>query len=113
MLVLTRLITLIATAVLAVAVLFRSAPDYRMAVCVIVSVAAVTIVVRSLSTGKIVWAVLFLGVLGIFTPFRNSQFSNVHVSVLNLAALALFAASPIMLRRSTTAVVSSASPGKL
>lgn len=108
---LTRMMTLIATAVLAAAVLFRAAPDYRVPLCIVVSLAAVTIVIRSLSAGKIVWAVLFLGVLGIFTPFRSSQFSNVHVSVLDLVALALFAVSPIMLR--ATPAVAGAPQGRV
>ena len=78
--------TLLATAALAAAVLFRS-HDYRISVGVIVCLAALTLVVRSLSTGKFVLAVLFLGVLGVFTPFRSSQFSTLLVSVLDLATL--------------------------
>lgn len=105
--------TLIATAALAAAVLFRSAPDYRLAVCIIVSLAAVTLVVRSLSIGKIVSAALFLGVLAAFTPFRNSPFSQVLISILDLATLALFAASPMMLRKSTAPVIASVPQGKL
>jgi hypothetical protein len=110
---LTRLITLLATAALAAAVLFRFSHDYRISVCVIVSLAALTLAVRSLSTGKLLSALLFLGVLGVFTPFRSSQFSNVFVSILDLATLALFAASPMMLRVSRTPAVTVAPQGKL
>ena len=105
--------TLLATAALAAAVLFRFSHDYRISVCVIVCLAALTIAVRSLSTGKLVWALIFLVVLGIFTPFRSSQFSNVLVSILDLATLALFAASPMMLRVSTTLAVTGAPQGRL
>jgi hypothetical protein len=105
--------TLLATAVLAAAVLFRFSHDYRVSVCIVVSLAALTLVVRSLSTGKLVWALLFVGVLGIFTPFRSRQLSTVLVSVLDLATLALFAVSPMMLRQSRTSAVTVATPGKL
>lgn len=105
--------TLLATAALAVAVLFRSSPDYRFSLSVIVSLAALTLVVRSLSTGKLWWALIFLGVLGIFTPFRSGQFSTVLVSILDLATLALFAASPMMLRQARAQVISPVTRGKL
>jgi hypothetical protein len=110
---LTRLMTLLATAVLAAAVLFRFSHDYRITVCIVVSLAALTLVVRSLSTGKLVWALLFVGVLGIFTPFRSRQLSTVLVSILDLATLALFAVSPMMLRQSRASAVTVATPGKL
>jgi Ca2+/Na+ antiporter len=105
--------TLVATAALAASGLFRSSPDYRMPVCIIVSMAAVMLAVRSFFTGKIVYALLFLAILGIFTPFRSSQFSPVLVSILDLATLALFAVSPMILRKSRTPVVTSAPPEKL
>jgi hypothetical protein len=105
--------TLLATAALAAAVLFRLSHDYRVSLSVIVSLAALTLVVRSLSTGKLVWALIFLVVLGIFTPFRSGQFSTAIVSILDLATLALFAASPMMLRQSRAPAVSSAMQGKL
>jgi hypothetical protein len=98
--VLTRLTTFIAIATLAVAVLFYSSTDQWMPICVVVSVASIVLVLRSLFTGKVVIAMLFLGVLGLFTPFRNSPFSHVVVSIFHLATLALFAVSPIMLRKS-------------
>ncbi len=94
-----RLVTLIATAALVFAVLFRSSPDYRMAICIIVSLATVTLSARSFLTGKLVWGLLFLGILGIFTPFQRGQFSHLLISVLDMATLALFAASPLILRR--------------
>jgi hypothetical protein len=101
---LTRLLTLIATAALAGAVLFRPSFDYRTAVCVVVSVATTTLAVRSLFTGKIAWAVVFVGVLGVFTPFQRLQFSSqLLLSVLDMATMALFAASPLIFRKSTQA----------
>jgi len=94
-----RLITLSAIATLAFAVLFRSSPDYRMAICIIVSLATITLSIHSFLTGKLVWGLLFLGVLGIFTPFQRGQFSHVLISVLDMATLALFAVSPLILRK--------------
>ena len=107
----TRLITLIATLALAAAVLFSSPSDYRMALCITVSVAATTVALRSLFSGKLVGAVLFVGVLGIFTPFLLSPFSHVLRSILDMATLALFAASPLMLRKSTMTVATSTPQG--
>jgi hypothetical protein len=100
--------TLLATAALAAAVLFRWSHDYRLSLSVIVCLAALTLVVRSLSTGKLVLALIFLG---IFTPFRSGQFSTAVVSVLDLATLALFAASPMMLRQSRVPAISSSTQG--
>jgi len=98
---LTRVITLIATITLAAAVLFRSPSDFRMGVCIIVSVAATAVVIRSFFTGKFVWTLLFLGVLGLFTPFHRTQFSHSLISILDMATLALLAASPIILGTSS------------
>ena len=101
----TRLITLIATLILAAAVLFRSPSDFRLEVCIIVSGTAAILAVRTLFTGKLVWTLLFLGVLGIFTPFQRTQFSHLVISVLDMATLALFAASLIILGKSTRPLV--------
>jgi hypothetical protein len=87
--------TLIATASLTAAVLFRSPSDFRIGVCIIVSAAATPLAVRSLFTDKLVWTLLFLGVLGIFTPFHRTQFSHLLISIIDMATLALLAASPI------------------
>jgi len=103
--ILARLMTLVATVTLAAAVLFRSPSDFRMSVCVIVSVAAAAVVIRSLTTGKFVWTLLFLGVLGILTPFHRPQFSHLIISMLDMATLALLAASPISLGKSTSLFV--------
>jgi len=108
----TRFIRLIATLTLAAAVLFRFPSDYRMGVCVIVSVATTMLAFRCLFTGRSLLALLFLGIRGIFTPQR-SQFSHVLISILDMATLALFAVSPLMLRKSTMTVVSSGPQGKL
>jgi type IV secretory pathway VirB2 component (pilin) len=97
--------TVIAIAALAITVLFRLSSDSRMAVCILVSVATITLALRSLLTGKIVWALLFLSVLGVFTPFQRPQFSNLLISVLDMATLALFAASPMILRKPIRPVV--------
>jgi hypothetical protein len=97
--------TLCATLTLAVVVLLGSPSDYRIAVCVIVSLAAITLAVRSLFSGKLVWILVFLGVLGVFTPFQHIGFSHTAVSILDMAALALFATSPLLLRKSNKRVV--------
>lgn len=109
----TRLITLIAIATLAAAVLFRPPTDFRMAVCIIVSLAATALAVRGLFVGKPVWTLLFLGVLGIFTPFHPSQFSRFFISVLDMATLALLAASPLVLGKSASPLVLKHLQGKL
>ena len=70
--------------------------------CIIVSVAAVTIVIRSMVHGKLVWALPFLGVLAVFTPFHQTQFSYLISSILDMATLALLAASPIILGKSSS-----------
>jgi hypothetical protein len=98
---LARLMTLIATLTLAAAILFRSPSDFRMEVCLIVSVAAITLAVRSVFTGKLVWTLLFLGVVGVFAPLHRTQFSHLIISILDMMTLALFAASPIILGKST------------
>jgi len=95
--------TLIATATLAAAILFRSPSDFRMGLCVIVSLAAAAVVVRSFFTGKFMWTLPFLGVLGVFTPFHQPQFSQLVISIFDMATLALLAASPIILGKSTGA----------
>jgi hypothetical protein len=81
-------------------VLFRDSLDYRAPVCIIGSLAAVTFSVRALLTGKFVSALLFASVLGLFAPFHPTQFTCVRTSILDMATLALFAASPIMFRKS-------------
>ena len=103
--ILTRIVASIATWTLAVAVLFRSPSDFRMSVCIIVSLAATALAVRSLFTGKFLWAMLFLGVLGVFTPFHRTQFSHFVISMLDMATLALMAASPIILGKFTNPFV--------
>jgi hypothetical protein len=98
--ILTRLVTLISMATLALAVLWRSSPDYRMTVCFVVSAGAICLAVRSFSGGQFILGLLFLGALGVFTPFQSSQFSRALVPVLDMATLALFAASPLLIRKS-------------
>jgi hypothetical protein len=98
--ILRKFITLFTVATLAAAVLWRSSPDYRMAVEVVVSVGAIVLAVSALSAHKIIWGLVFLGLLGLFTPFRSSQFSSALVSTFDMLTLALFAASPIMFRKS-------------
>jgi hypothetical protein len=99
---LRKFITLLTVATLAAAVLWRSSPDYRMAVGVIVSVGAIVLAVQALSAHKFVLGVLFLGVLGVFTPFRSSQFSGALVSTFDMLTLALFAASPLVFGKPET-----------
>lgn len=69
--------------------------------------------VRAFSASKFMWGLVFLGVVGAFTPFRSGQFSHVYVSLLDLATLALFAISPIVFRKSRTPVVTSVPKGML
>lgn len=97
--------TLIATATLGAFVLFRYPSDFRMGLCIIVWLAAATVVVRSFITAKFMWTLLFLGVLDVFTPFHQTQFSDLVISMLDMATLALLAASPIILGRSTSPLV--------
>lgn len=98
---LTRMAALLATGALAFAVLFHSPPQHRMAVSIIVTLAAIVFVVRLILIGKSVWALPFLGILGVFTPFQVSGYSHQLISILDMASLALFAASPMILRKST------------
>jgi hypothetical protein len=109
--ILIRIVTLISMATLALAVLWRSAPDYRTAICIVVSLGGITLAVRALSVGKLVWGLVFAAVLGIFTPFRGAQFSNTVVAALDMATLVLFAVSPFLLRKS--AALPGASAGSL
>ncbi len=55
--------------------------------------------VSALAAHKIVWGLVFLGLLGVFTPFRSGQFSSALVATFDMLTLALFAASPIMFRK--------------
>jgi hypothetical protein len=96
---LRKFTTLLTVATLAAAVLWRSSPDYRMAVGIVVSMGALVLAVHSLSAHKFVVGLLFLVVLGVFTPFRSGQFSSALVSTLDMATLALFAASPFVFRK--------------
>ena len=102
--VLIRLIGLFATITLALAVLFRFPADYRMSVSIIVSVAAIILAIHCFFIGKFVWGIAFLGVLGIFTPFQIGRFSHAFLSILDMASLALFAASLLILKKSAMVV---------
>lgn len=99
---------MLATTVLALAVLFRSPFDYRMVLCIIVSAAATTQVVHCPFGGKLLWTLPFLGILSVLTAFQFSRFPHQLIS-LDMASLALLAASPMILRKSTMAV---ARPGR-
>ena len=101
---LTRLVAFLATLTLGLAVLFRSPLEYRTIVCAVVSVATITLAIRSLFSSKPAWALLFLAVLCMFTPFQVTSFSHALVSIVDMATLALFAASPMILRNSALAV---------
>lgn len=98
------MIALLATLTLAVSVLFRSPAEYRTAVCIVVTVAAIGLGLIMLFRGKPAWAIPFLGVLCIFTPFQIGQFSQSFVSILDMACLALFAFWPMILRHSAANV---------
>jgi hypothetical protein len=91
--------TLIATATLAGAVVFPFLSGYRVEVCVVVSLAAIVLAARSLSEGKIIWTLLFLSALGVFTPFQIGHFPDAFVSMFDMVTLALFALAPLAFRR--------------
>ena len=84
-----------------------------MLTCVIVSLAAATFSVRAVLAGKLLWALLFVSVLGLFTPFHPTQFSYVRTSILDMATLALFAASPIIFGKSAGPLALKHPTGKL
>jgi hypothetical protein len=88
--------TLITIATLALSVLGRSLPDHRLPICIIVSVGGILLAVQALFTRKLIWALVFLGVVGVFTPFQSAQFSHALVPILDMATLVLFAVSPFM-----------------
>jgi hypothetical protein len=104
---------LCAAVALAASILFRDSLDHRMLVCIIVSVAAATIGIGAALTGKFMWALLFVSVLGLFTPFHPAQLSYVHNSILDMAAMALFAASPMMFGKSAGPLALKHPAGKL
>ena len=91
-----------------------------MAVSIIVSLAALTFGIRCLFSGRHAWALPFLAVLGVFTPFQHpggevSRFPHQLISILDMVSLALFAASPMilkrtMLKRSTIAITPAGRP---
>ena len=109
---LTRVMTLAAIAVLAVPVLSHSSPDIRMTTSIVVSVSAVILALRAFSLNRFLWGLVFLAVLGAFTPFRPAVFSPALVLTLDLVALVLFAISPMILRKSKTPVISSGSASR-
>jgi len=84
-----------------------------MPVCIIVSLAAATFSVRAVLTRKFVSALLFAGVLGLFTPFHPTHFTYLRTSILDMATLALFAASPIIFRKSAGPLALKHPAGKL
>jgi len=52
-------------------------------------------------TARLVWTLLFFAVVGIFTALHPNQFSHLLISILDVATLALLAASPIILGKPT------------
>lgn len=100
--ILTSFMTRVSMAMLAAAVLWHSSPDYRLSLCVMVSLGAILLTVQALSSHKLMWGLVFLAVLGVFTPFRSSQFSHTLAATFDMATLALFAISPIVLRKAVT-----------
>ena len=100
----TRVTALLATLTLALAVLLRSPLEYRIVVCVIVSTATIILAVRSLLSGKLAWAIVFLAVVGMFTPFQIHRVSHELVALVDMATLALFAGSPMIFRKPAPAV---------
>ena len=102
---LTRVMTLAAIAVLAVSVLSHASGDFRMTTSIVVSVSAVILAGRAFLIRRFLWGLVFLGVLGAFTPFRSAVFSPSLILTLDLVALGLFAISPMILKKSKTPVI--------
>jgi hypothetical protein len=110
---LTKFITLISMATLALAVLWGSSPDYAMSVSVLVSGTAIWLAVRSFSVGKALWGLLFLGILGAFTPFHSNQWPQAVMATRDMATLALLGLSPVAFRKSGATAVASVPKGML
>ena len=87
-------------ATLAAAVLFGSTASHRLTIGVVVSLGAILLAVQSFTGGKVAWGLLCLGALGAFTPFHNVPMSHVLISTLDMATLAIFAFSPVALKKS-------------
>lgn len=104
---LTRLMTWAAIAALVLAVLSRSRSDYHMAISIVVSLGALTLAVRAFSGVQFLWGLVFLGLLGVFTPFASAELPPALALIFDLVALALFAVSPVILRKSRTPAISS------
>jgi hypothetical protein len=85
--------------ILAIAALLRPPAEYRLAVSLVVCAGALWLAVRSLIFGKLVCGAAFGAVLAVFTPLRPGHWSPALVTGLDMASLALVAASPIMLKK--------------
>jgi len=109
---LTRVMTLAAIAVLVLRVLSNPSADARMTTSIVVSVGALMLAFRAFSLNRLLWGLAFLAVLGAFTPFRPAVFSPALVFALDLLALALFAISPVILKKSKVPVVSGSSASR-
>ncbi len=103
---LTRVMTWAGIAALVLAVLSRSRSDYHMAISIVVSLGALALAVRAFSVVRLLWGLVFLGLLGVFTPFASAELPPSVALTFDLAALALFAISPVILRKSRTPAVS-------
>ncbi len=104
--ILTLLITLITTVTLAAGMLFRFPPDFRTGVCIIVSAAAIALIVRSLFIGKLVWILHFFGVLGVFMLFLSDSVfpvSRLHARHGDAGALSGLAHRPWKIYQSVAA----------
>jgi Family of unknown function (DUF6804) len=107
----TRLMTIAAIMALAVPIVSHSPASSGMVISIVVSLGALVLAVRAFSVNRFVWGLVFLGVLGLFTPFRSAEFSPALVLTLDLVTIALFAISPVVLKKSKTSVVSRNSAG--
>jgi hypothetical protein len=90
---------------LAPAVLWRFSRAYRTPVCGIASLAAILLAIRALSARQFIWGFAFLGIRGGFTPFWSGHLSPALLTTFDMATLALFAISPVVLKRSSTVAV--------
>ena len=107
----TRVMTFAGIVALAVPIVSHSSADSRMVISIVVSLGALVLAVRAFVVSRFVWGLVFLGVLGVFTPFRSADFSPALVLTLDLVTLALFAISPVILKKSKTPVISRSSAG--
>ncbi len=104
----TRPMTFASILALAVPLLSHSSPDSRMVISIVVSVGVLMLAIRAFSLARFVWGLVFLALLGVYTPFRSAEFSPRLYLIFDLVTLALFAVSPLILKRAKIPAISTA-----